>query len=490
MLAGQVPDADRDVRFLLDSGRAADAGVVFDRIAAEARVVDARWDPAVVLAHRAVLAWQLGRIPLALELAAEGWASLDVDQARGVTAAQAIGMLGYLLDTVGGHRASLGILMESVELARRAGDADTLAHCLSREAGSRLMWALRGPADSVRARLVAPLELYEEVLSLATPGQTRRRALAGSARALVGLGRVAEAEPLATRGLTASQEADDRYTLSLGNVAMAEVRWHQGRLCDARTFAARAVDAADSIRDARLLIWFAEILAAICRELGDPVCEANALRRAVSASRTKMRMLQEGLGQALEQRRVTLHAQEQEAAARQAADRDALTALLNRRGLGRQAAALLQQAVVNERKPWLALVDIDHFKDINDHAGHPAGDRALLEVARLLLRESRTDDVVSRWAGDEFVVLLVEHGDDASCSAGPTAAERIRRAVHDHDWRLVVGDTARPITVSIGVATGPPHLDSLFTAADHALYRAKRAGGNRVEVELAPLPER
>jgi diguanylate cyclase (GGDEF)-like protein len=125
------------------------------------------------------------------------------------------------------------------------------------------------------------------------------------------------------------------------------------------------------------------------------------------------------------------------------------------------------------------LVDVDWFKNVNDDAGHAAGDAALREIAQLLRRECRTEDLVARWAGDEFVVLLGDASNDKD--AGPIVAERIRAAVANHDWTTVLGSTLQP-TVSVGVATGPEQLDDLFAAADVVLYQAKREGRNRVAV--------
>ncbi|QIZ38121.1 diguanylate cyclase [Saccharopolyspora sp. ASAGF58] len=477
LMAGLVPEPDRHVRMLLESGRPNAAGLAFRRLVADgANHVDGRWDSSVVLVHRAYLAWRLDRIPLALDLVAEGWTVLDVDRPQGGSAAQAMGMLGDLLQAVGHHDAARELITQSVQVARRCGAPEILAHCLEREANC---WQLRameanGAADEC---FRTALELFDEALSLASPGQIRNRVQAGSARALAALGHVAEAESRAVQALTASEEAEDRYTSAIANWVLAEIRRHQHRLAEARTFASRAVETAEWIRDTRLRTRFSLALTTICRELDDPVGEAAALRSLVAASRTAMRVLQVGLGQALEQRRVAIQAQRQESAAQQDACRDPLTGLLNRRGVEHRASAADQAAV-----RWLVVMDVDNFKKINDAAGHTAGDAVLQEVARLLRRECRSDDLVCRWAGDEFLVLLADR-EQAPGPGGPELAERIRAAVETHDWTPQVGSRTRPPTVSVGVAIGPTHFVPLFAAADRALYRAKHAGRNRVEVE-------
>ncbi|MDA3625733.1 diguanylate cyclase [Saccharopolyspora sp. WRP15-2] len=480
-MAGLVPEADRHVRMLLESGRPNAAGLAFKRLVADgANHVDGPWDSSVVLVHRAYLAWRLDRIPLALDLVAEGWTGLDVDRPEGGAAAQTIGMLGDLLQAVGHHDAAREFIAQSVQVARRCGDPEVLAHCLEREANC---WQLRAMSANSTADdcFRAALELFDEALSLASPGQVRDRVRAGSARALAALGHLAEAESRAVQALAAGEEAQDRYTSAIANWVLAEIRRHQHRLAEARTFARRAVETAEWIRDTRLRIRFSLALTAICRELGDPVGEAAALRSMVAASRTAMRVLQTALGQALDQRRAAIEAQRQESAAQQDACQDPLTGLLNRRGVENRASAADQISV-----RWLMVMDVDNLKEINDAAGHIAGDAVLRELAQLLRRECRSDDLVCRWAGDEFVVLLADRTD------GPELAERIRAAVGTHDWTPQLGSGGRPPTISVGVAVGATSFASLFVAADRALYRAKHAGRNRVEVEtgqaLPPAP--
>src|SRR5699024_7662355 len=160
--------------------------------------VDEQWDPAIVLVHRALLAWRLERIPLALELAAEGWTKLDADQASGVTAAHTASMLGYLLETIGHRTPALDLLTLSVRLARDVGDAPTLAHCLTREGGALISRALRSDDHETFSRA---RDLFDEALRLSGPDSVRRSALAGSARTLAGLGDVRAAERLADEAL-------------------------------------------------------------------------------------------------------------------------------------------------------------------------------------------------------------------------------------------------------------------------------------------------
>jgi diguanylate cyclase (GGDEF)-like protein len=204
-----------------------------------------------------------------------------------------------------------------------------------------------------------------------------------------------------------------------------------------------------------------------------------ALRHVVAAAQRSADTLREGLGQALEQRRFAVKAKRLAEAAQRAAARDPLTGLANRLGLEQTAPVLINSAVTTGRAVWLVLVDIDHFKTINDIAGHPAGDTVLREIAGLMVRECRVGDVIARWAGDEFIVLLAA-GPNERAEIGTVVAERIRSAVDTFEWTLAPVAALRP-TVSVGVAGGHTDMDSLFGAADAALYEAKRRGRNRVE---------
>ncbi|MER7078102.1 GGDEF domain-containing protein [Saccharopolyspora kobensis] len=488
-MAGHIPAQDREVRSLLDSGRFAEAEAAFaELIAAGANRVSEQWNRSAVLVHRASLAWRLKHIPIALELLAEGWTELDVDRPEGAAAAHTVSMLGYLLETIGHRGPALEMMALSVQLARDTDDSAALAHCLNREGNARIFRAATLPLEERGAQFALARDLFDESRMLTKPGQVKRSAMAGLARALVGVGDADAAERVAQEALALARAADDWFTSSVANWVLAVVRRQQHRLEEARTLASRALDAAETIRDTMLMMQFSLDLAGICEALADPVGEAAALRRTVSASRLAVDALREGLGQALEQRRVAVQAQRMALAAREAALRDPLTGLTNRLGLERRAPLLLEQTASAGRVPWLVLLDVDWFKDVNDRAGHPAGDVVLQEVAHLLRRECRADDLICRWAGDEFVVLLVGSSED-SREAGPVVAERIRAAVDDHDWRLVLGRITKPPTVSIGVAAGPANLEHLFAAADIALYRAKRAGRNRVEIDESPASD-
>lgn len=163
--------------------------------------------------------------------------------------------------------------------------------------------------------------------------------------------------------------------------------------------------------------------------------------------------------------------------------RDGLTQLLNRRALQDRALAGLAAANRKRRPFALAMVDIDHFKVVNDTHGHAAGDQVLTQVAERLASGVRASDDVGRWGGEEFLVLFPESDQESAV----IAAERLRVSIESAPIR-VEGDLHLYLTVSLGVAVlDDPSasaivLDGLIRLADDALYRAKANGRNRVVV--------
>lgn len=162
---------------------------------------------------------------------------------------------------------------------------------------------------------------------------------------------------------------------------------------------------------------------------------------------------------------------------RQAANQDSLTGLANRRFLMERIKEETQRAARKDSLLAIALMDVDHFKQINDRFGHEVGDVALCEIAGAVRQGVRRYDVYGRWGGEEFLLMLPDTGRDEAVMV----LERIRQTIAD----LAVGDES-PIrlSASIGVTLlrHGEDIDDALKRADDALFQAKREGRNRLVV--------
>jgi two-component system, cell cycle response regulator len=154
---------------------------------------------------------------------------------------------------------------------------------------------------------------------------------------------------------------------------------------------------------------------------------------------------------------------------------DELTGLYNRHYMTAHLGNLL---AVGATSSALMIVDLDHFKAVNDEHGHPAGDEVLKEFAARVLHNMRGTDLPCRMGGEEFIVIMSE----TDLAAALAVAERLRRAVADAPFILAGPENRRTVTCSIGVAATKKGdtIDTAIKRADEALYRAKRDGRNRV----------
>lgn len=161
------------------------------------------------------------------------------------------------------------------------------------------------------------------------------------------------------------------------------------------------------------------------------------------------------------------------------AERDTLTGLYNRRQFMKLAQAELMNPALAPPQISMVMVDLDHFKAINDTYGHPVGDEVLQRVAKQLTEGTRTSDVVARVGGEEFVVLL--GGTDAASAR--VVAQKLCATLHAHPLQLQHMELA--VTASFGVTSVAlgrgADLSALYASADRALYAAKHQGRNRVE---------
>lgn len=167
---------------------------------------------------------------------------------------------------------------------------------------------------------------------------------------------------------------------------------------------------------------------------------------------------------------------EQETLLRRFAECDPLTGLLNRRGFSALSPAVIQHALRSQESFAVALLDIDDFKQVNDTQGHDVGDQVLREIASLLKQNTRSTDLIARWGGEEFILLLAHSNREGALAV----AEKICSAISTHHF------TSGRHTASFGLAFHEQSepLEATINRADHAMYQAKRSGKNKIEVLL------
>jgi diguanylate cyclase len=241
----------------------------------------------------------------------------------------------------------------------------------------------------------------------------------------------------------------------IGTLASGTAEYH-----DRLNRHAQRIERAESLAElSTLVVEVMEDTRGVQTELGRSRLELVQAQRTVVEHEARARRLQEELS-ALSSR----------------LNEDYLTQLLNRRGLSRAFQAESNRADRADRSICVAVLDIDHFKHLNDRLGHAAGDQALVHLARVVRDSLRPSDAIARWGGEEFVILLPDTG----VAEAMRTMMRVQRALtrryflHNHDRVL--------ITFSAGVAErhAGESQEDVIARADRALYRAKELGRNRV----------
>jgi len=158
------------------------------------------------------------------------------------------------------------------------------------------------------------------------------------------------------------------------------------------------------------------------------------------------------------------------------ASTDELTELLNRREMKYRSGLMLEQAARSHYSVSLLMLDVDHFKKINDTMGHLEGDRVLKKLGQLLKEFGRKTDLISRFGGEEFLIML------PATTKSDTLLLCLR--LHKLIAEIKVGDSSLTVSIGVSICDEPISFIDLFTQADNAVYQAKARGRNRTEVYL------
>src|SRR4051812_46014281 len=232
----------------------------------------------------------------------------------------------------------------------------------------------------------------------------------------------------------------------------------------------------DRSADARVGAQLGNLVAAFSANDADVIRrEAEGVVQVVTDVMDQRKKLQQEQMQILSEKIHKLKAELHEA--RESAALDPLTQLHNRTSLDSQLERVADLSFLMSATPCLLMIDVDHFKSVNDRFGHPTGDEVIRRVADTLVRNFlRREDFVARYGGEEFVVVIP----DSSAHAVRQRAERVRQAISEIGFSK--GSEHFSVTASIGVAVlGPGDTGKTWLArADAALYEAKSAGRNRV----------
>jgi diguanylate cyclase (GGDEF)-like protein len=411
--------------------------------------------------------YRLGAWAEAVPHAEAGVRLLDESAPLEIQADHAL-ILAMLTTTLRSGPVASSLFEHANDLARRLGDPvmivanlNNLA-CIRHEAGD-----LTGAAEAVdQLRAVAAdcgHELNTAVLDTV-------------AAVLLARGEATEAARLINQALDGRASVTDADSLAGAVLTYAEIKLRAGDHLEAL----RAVKRARQLTAGELLAETAAMalrkLAAIRAAMGDYPAAYEAMVRFHAEwenMRTQQGEATVSVMQALfdieKARRDSLHYQE-------LSERDALTGLWNRRHLERRLPVLLREALTSARPVGIGLVDLDHFKQINDCHSHDTGDAVLRTVARILDQVAGSEVFATRLGGEEFLAVFL----DSDGPATMAACEKLRRMVESYPWSEHAAGLVVTASVGVTTAVAGDTLSTLLRRADEHLYRSKRKGRNRV----------
>jgi diguanylate cyclase (GGDEF)-like protein len=419
----------------------------------------------------------LGDLPACLDHAVFAMELLD-DDAPPVKRAVYLMVLASALSQNGSYDAARDRFQQAERMAVASGDAQRLLTVLNNFACSEYLAGEPQRAWVIVERLRAVAEAHHKPLTTT--------ALDTIALVLIALGRYAEAAQAAQASIDVFASLVDVEAGSLAEalLTLAVAQRHLG-----------AADAAQTTLDRCGVVCRDQGLAEVRVRLLQEQAELHAARGNLGLAFATYKEFHAADKELVSQRREaqarahqatfeTAEAQQEAKRFREQARRDPLTGLHNRRHVDEQLPGLIEQSAETGAPVVAALIDLDHFKRVNDSYSHEVGDEVLVAVAGLLAAaipaavETR-GGFLARMGGEEFLLVLT----GMSLAEAVACVEEARRAVADHPWQAIVGELA--VTVSIGLTTAEPYSTQshLLARADKSLYTAKRSGRNRVCVD-------
>ena len=378
------------------------------------------------------------------------------------------------LCNLGGDYVDLGRYEEGIDVCRRSV---TLGEKLEDWEKVAVALTSMGSAYAKTDRQAEALDCHRRALELArrhTLQKAAAHALYSIGEILLLQGTLGEARERLVEGAALAQAIGARRTAFQCAEALAEVCRRQGRYADAlghyETFRRLEKEVFTEEAEERAQSLIVQMEVAHHRHEAESLAALNAALQEANVQLEEANVQLEEANARLEVLSVT----------------DALTDLPNHRALVAALEAQIARACREDKPCAVLFLDLDHFKQINDTQGHPMGDAVLREFAARVRACLREEDVLGRWGGEEFLILLP--GTDAR--RAQRIGERVRAAVAARPFleRGMAGGSIS-VTCSVGTVACPPHpplRDALVAAADAALYAAKRGGRNQVRAAGAP----
>lgn len=432
--------------------------------------------------------------------------ALELDERTGDRSSQAATLrtIGIVYSRSGDLRTGLDHYRRSLALATRPEDAVERGKTLN-NIGINLKNL--GQYDEAHAALAEAHQLFVE---LGLPLQ-QSATLSNLGLLLEKRGDPAGAERTLRAALAQSEATGYRLGVAHANLALGRLCLAQGRHAEALLWLAAALADCERYRLKPTECECHESLADYHEKTGDHAAALRHFRRfhalerevQTEAARDKLRALTVQLELKAARREAELERERQGVLSRANADldalnvalteanlqktmlldqlerqtfEDALTGLANRRRLDQRLADEFALALRHDRPLAVAMVDLDHFKAVNDRFSHAVGDAALRATAKLLTTQVRHTDLVARFGGEEFVVVLVE----TDGAAALRVCEKLRAAVANHGWSAIHPGLSLTLSIGLCADTSVPSHDRMLAMADRNLYSAKAAGRNRV----------